>query len=99
MEGEVQQILDERRREGAEEHKDLLGCMLTGVDKRTGERLSDENIVAQCVTFLIAGHETTSGLLSFAIYYLMKDPAVAVRAREEADRVLGTDPSVLPTYQ
>ena len=79
MEGEVQRILDERRQIGADERKDLLSCMLTGVDKRTGERLSDENIVAQCVTFLIAGHETTSGLLSFAIYYLMRDPEVTAR--------------------
>ena len=73
--------------------------MLTGVDRRSGERLSDDNIVAQCVTFLIAGHETTSGLLSFAVYFLMRDPVATARAREEVDRVLGTDPSVLPTYQ
>lgn len=73
--------------------------MLTGVDKRTGERLSDDNIVAQCITFLVAGHETTSGLLSFAISYLIKHPEVVARAQEEVDRVLGTDTSVLPTYQ
>ena len=54
---------------------DLLGRMLTGVDKQTGEKLPDENIRAQCITFLVAGHETTSGLLSFAIYYLIKNPA------------------------
>jgi cytochrome P450/NADPH-cytochrome P450 reductase len=99
MESEVQQILDERRREGDVDRKDLLSCMLTGVDKRTGEKLSDDNIVAQCLTFLIAGHETTSGLLSFAIYFLMRDPVVTARALEEVDRVLGKDPSVLPTYQ
>ena len=40
--------------------------MLTGVDKQTGERLDDVNIRYQIITFLIAGHETTSGLLSFA---------------------------------
>ena len=72
--------------------------MLTGVDKRSGEKLSDDNMVAQCITFLVAGHETTSGLLSFAISYLIKHPVVA-RAQEEVDRVLGTDTSVLPTYQ
>ena len=63
--------------------------MLTGVDKQTGERLPDENIRAQCITFLIAGHETTSGLLSFAIYYLMKNPDVLAQAYDEVDRVLG----------
>jgi cytochrome P450 / NADPH-cytochrome P450 reductase len=100
MEDEVFKIIDERRRSGdAEDHRDLLSCMLTGVDKRTGEKLSDENMVAQCITFLVAGHETTSGLLSFAISYLIKHPDVVARAQEEVDRVLGTDTSVLPTFQ
>ena len=100
MESEVRKILDERRRSGtAEDHRDLLSCMLTGVDKRTGEKLSDDNIIAQCQTFLIAGHETTSGLLSFAISYLIKHPEVVARAQDEVDRVLGTDTSILPSYQ
>jgi cytochrome P450 / NADPH-cytochrome P450 reductase len=100
MEDEVFKIIEERRRAGGvEDHRDLLSCMLTGVDKRTGEKLSDDNMVAQCITFLVAGHETTSGLLSFAISYLIKNPDVVARAQEEVDRVLGTDTSVLPTYQ
>ena len=100
MESEVQQIIDERRRTGnVDEHKDLLSAMLTGIDKKTGQKLSDDNIVAQCQTFLIAGHETTSGLLSFAISFLIKHPDVVARAQEEVDRVLGTDTSLLPTYQ
>ena len=52
---------------------DLLGHMLVGTDKQ-GNTLPDHNIVAQCLTFLVAGHETTSGLLSFAISYLLKHP-------------------------
>lgn len=100
MEQEVQNILDERRSTGdADAHQDLLSCMLTGVDKKSGQRLPDENIVAQCMTFLVAGHETTSGLLSFTIAYLLKHPDVVQRAHEEVDRVMGTDPAVLPSYQ
>ena len=55
--------------------------------------------MAQCQTFLIAGHETTSGLLSFTISFLIKHPEVVARAQEEVDQVLGTDTSALPTYQ
>ena len=40
-----------------------------------GEKLDDANIIAQCITFLIAAHETTSGLLSFALYALLRIPA------------------------
>jgi len=71
--------------------------MLTGADKQTGEMLPDENIRAQCITFLIAGHETTSGLLSFAIYYLLNNPDVLARARAEVDEVFGT--TAAPTFE
>ena len=63
--------------------------MLEGRDPRTGEGLDEENIRNQCITFLIAGHETTSGLLSFAIYFLLKNPDVLRRARAEVDEVFG----------
>lgn len=71
--------------------KDLLSRMLEARDPVTGEGLSDENIRYQMVTFLAAGHETTSGLLSFALYFLVKHPDVLARARAEVDEVLGTD--------
>ena len=65
--------------------------MLQGRDPVTGEGLSDENIRYQLVTFLIAGHETTSGLLSFATYFLCKNPQVLAKARAEVDAVLGDE--------
>jgi len=48
--------------------------MLMATDPQTGQRLSDENVRNQLVTFLIAGHETTSGLLTFTLYELMRHP-------------------------
>ena len=95
MDDTVGAILAERKASG-DPGTDLLGHMLVGTDKQ-GNRLPDHNIVAQCETFLVAGHETTSGLLSFVIAYLLKNREVVARAQEEVDRVLGTDPSVPPT--
>jgi cytochrome P450/NADPH-cytochrome P450 reductase len=95
----IDNIIAGRRAEGGtKQHNDLLDSMLNGVDKETGLKLDDINIRAQCNTFLVAGHETTSGLLSFAVYYLTKHPGVAARAYEEVDRVLGSDLGVMPTY-
>ena len=95
----VHRLVDERRASGQTGTVgDLLDRMLTGVDRQTGEQLDDDNIVAQCVTFLVAGHETTSGLLSFALYELLKNPEVLATAYDEVDRVLGSDLGVLPTY-
>lgn len=68
---------------------DLLQRMLTAVDPLTGEQLSDENVEYQLTTFLIAGHETTSGLLSFATYELLANREILNRARTLIDEVLG----------
>lgn len=94
----VDQLIAERRAQGEKaDTTDLLGRMLTGVDKQSGEGLPDENIRAQCITFLVAGHETTSGLLSFAIYYLLKNPEVLARAWAEVDEVLGS--TAAPSFE
>src|ERR1700740_3539314 len=97
----VDEIVAERRRHTAatDEKKDMLAAMMTGVDRSTGEQLDDVNIRYQINTFLIAGHETTSGLLSYTLYALLKHPDVLKKAYEEVDRVLGPDLDVKPTYQ
>src|SRR5271168_429741 len=97
----VDEIVAERRRSAAatEDKKDMLAAMMTGVDRATGEQLDDVNIRYQINTFLIAGDETTSGLLSCALYALLKHPDVLKKAYEEVDRVLGPDIEARPTYQ
>lgn len=82
------EIVAERRANPDPFAKDLLNNMILDKDPKTGESLSDENIRFQVITFLIAGHETTSGMLSFVMYYMLKNPEVYGKAREEADRVI-----------
>jgi cytochrome P450 / NADPH-cytochrome P450 reductase len=93
----VDDVIRRRRAEGAQGAKDLLGLMLEASDPKTGARLSDENIRDQVLTFLIAGHETTSGLLSFALYNLLREPHVLARAYDEVDRLLPGDGP--PSYE
>jgi cytochrome P450 / NADPH-cytochrome P450 reductase len=96
----VDRVIQERRAnpDGNKGKNDLLSYMLDGVDKKSGERLDDLQIRYQTITFLIAGHETTSGLLSFATYYMLQNPAVMAKAVAEVDAVLGNDISNAPTY-
>ncbi|KAK0627971.1 bifunctional P-450:NADPH-P450 reductase [Immersiella caudata] len=72
--------------------KDLLSAMLDGVDPKTGQKLSDDAIIDNLITFLIAGHETTSGLMSFAFYQLLKHPEYYRKAQAEVDSVIGAGP-------
>lgn len=82
----VDELVAARRRSGGGQG-DLLDRMLATAHPETGERLSAQNVRKQVITFLVAGHETTSGALSFALYYLARHPEIAARARAEVDRV------------
>src|SRR6476620_9123220 len=84
-----QMISDRRRNPSPPGSEDILDTMLNAADPVTGERLDEENIRYQMVTFLVAGHETTSGLLSFALYELLRHPNVQATARAQVDEVLG----------
>ncbi|MGN4426335.1 bifunctional cytochrome P450/NADPH--P450 reductase [Bacillus cereus group sp. MYBK30-1] len=92
----VDKIIKERKANGNNGEIDLLARMLNSKDPETGEVLDDENIRYQIITFLIAGHETTSGLLSFTTYFLLKHPEVLKKAYEEVDQVLGDS---TPSYK
>lgn len=80
------------RKANPTERKDLLSAMLDGVDPKTGQKLGDSSIIDNLITFLIAGHETTSGMLSFAFYQLLRHPEAYRKAQEEVDTVIGDGP-------
>jgi cytochrome P450/NADPH-cytochrome P450 reductase len=80
------------RRANPTDKKDLLNAILFGKDPQTSERLTDESIMNNLITFLIAGHETTSGLLSFTTYYLLSNPEAMHKAQQEVDNVVGREP-------
>jgi cytochrome P450/NADPH-cytochrome P450 reductase len=96
----VDDIIAERQAdpEKYKNNTDFMSLMLNATDLESGEKLDPINIRYQILTFLIAGHETTSGLLSFAFYYLMTNPEVARKAYKEVDTVLGNDLSQTPDY-
>ncbi len=73
--------------------KDLLDLMLAD------GALTDIQIRFQIMTFLIAGHETTSGLLSFTLYQLLRHPEAMEKAVAEVDRVLGSDRTRVPQFE
>ncbi|MEU6323562.1 cytochrome P450 [Streptomyces sp. NPDC047009] len=96
MQDLVESVIKERREGKGTGEEDLLGLMLEASDPETGRLLGDDNVRDQVVTFLIAGHETTSGLLSFATYSLMRNPHVLAQAYAEVDRLMPGD--TVPDY-
>ncbi|KAI0482046.1 cytochrome P450 [Xylariaceae sp. FL0804] len=81
-----------RRRADPSKKKDLVDSMLNGHDPKTGRTMTDEMIIDNMMNFLIAGHETTAGLLSFLFALLMSTPEAYAKLQSEIDRVLGNGP-------
>ncbi|PIL32220.1 cytochrome P450 [Ganoderma sinense ZZ0214-1] len=75
---------------GAIEKKDLQGRdLLTllikanmATDIPNSQRLTDEEVLAQVPTFLVAGHETTSTVTTWCLYASCKYPEIQQRLRE-----------------
>jgi cytochrome P450 len=95
----IDDLIAQRRRDNDLDDRDLLGIMLSTAHPGSGQRLTDRNIRYQILTFLVAGHETTSGALSFALYYLCRDPGALAEAQAETDGILGTDTRAEPTFE
>ena len=74
---------------GAAPH-DLLTLLLGATDPETGQALSDNEIKANLVTFIIAGHETTSNALTWALFLLSQHPDSLAAIEAEADALLPT---------
>lgn len=78
---------------------DLLGLMLGAEHPADGTTLDAANIRNQVITFLIAGHETTSGAMSFALYFLAKHPTALHLVQREADALWGDAADPEPTFE
>jgi cytochrome P450 len=85
----VRRFIRERRASGADKG-DLLSMLLLAVDEEgDGGRFSDEQARDQCMTLLIAGHDTTAAGLCWLFYCLARHPQVAALVHKELDAVLG----------
>ena len=67
---------------------DLLQLMLTAHESDGVKKLSNEEISASAVTFLIAGHETTSVALTSVVYHLAMNPDIQEKLRGEIESVV-----------
>ncbi|MFK7929934.1 MAG: cytochrome P450 [Myxococcota bacterium] len=84
----VDRIVAERRRTG-ELGDDLLGLLMGAVYEDTGEPMSDEQLRAEVLTMLLAGHETTANALTFALYLLSQRPRVADELAQNIGEAIG----------
>src|SRR5262249_15005023 len=85
----VFRIIEGRRRSGRD-HGDLLSMLVAAQDSEgDGGVMTDEQLRDECITILLAGHETTANALSFAWMLLSEHPEVEAKLHQEVDRFAG----------
>ncbi|KAH7910533.1 cytochrome P450 [Hygrophoropsis aurantiaca] len=77
--------------------RDLLSLLVRAnmaTDIPENQKLSDEDVLAQVPTFLVAGHETTSTATTWALFSLTQQPEVQAKLREELFTIDSETPSM-----
>jgi len=71
-----------RRRAVAAERTDVMSLLMTMHDE-AGRALDDAAIRDHMLSLLVAAHRTTAGALTWTMYWLLREPVVHRRVREE----------------
>jgi len=72
--------------------RDILDILIETRDEDTGKTFTDTQLRDHVLTFLFAGHETTSTAITWTLYELTKHPEIQKKLHEEVDNVLGDKP-------
>jgi cytochrome P450 len=87
----VSDIIARRRAETAARDGDLLDLLLSARDE-DGSTFDDAELRDEVLTLLLAGHETTSTALTWALALLSRFPAARRQLEAEVDEALGDRP-------
>lgn len=85
------------RRKSPGDRGDLLSMLLAASDTEeiadsVASHMTDKQVRDECLTIMLAGHETTANGLSFALWMMAKHPEAQENVHDEAVRVLGSRP-------
>nr|XP_018259389.1 cytochrome P450 [Kwoniella dejecticola CBS 10117]OBR81547.1 cytochrome P450 [Kwoniella dejecticola CBS 10117] len=103
-----QRLIDEKKRaiaaahhDGFEKQADIGNDLLSHLikanmasDLRPDQKLSDEEVLAQITTFMLAGNETSSTALTWILYSLAQHTETQKKLRDEAMEVPDERPSL-----
>jgi cytochrome P450 len=70
---------------GAGAPNDILTLLLAAQDPETGKGISEDDVRANIVTFIGAGHETTANALTWTLYLLSQAPDWRAKVEAEID--------------
>lgn len=81
------EMIESRRRRTGEQHFDFMSMYLLATDKN-GEPFSDEELLDELITLVVAGFETSANTLNWAWYLLSSHPEIEQAVINEAAEFL-----------
>ena len=69
---------------------DILGMLMEARDQKSGQAMSDRQLVNEIKTLIVAGHETTANTLSWTWYLLSQNPKVEEKLASEINNSIGS---------
>jgi cytochrome P450 len=84
-------LVEARRGEGAV-GEDLLARLLRASDAESGRSMSNELLVSNILSFMMAGYDTTAFSLTWTLYLIAQSPEWEARMLDEIQRVVGSGP-------
>lgn len=98
----VHELIDQTKQrldkepDSKENPNNFLEALLT--EQSLEGKLTDKEVFGNVFTMLLAGEDTTSNSLSWAVYFLAQHPEIVNKIRAEAIAIYGNDP-IPPTYE
>lgn len=84
----IMSVVRDRRERGDHGEFDFLSMYMTATD-RSGEGFSDDELLDELVTLIVAGYETSAGALNWAWFLLAQHSNAETALLDEARRTLG----------
>lgn len=86
LEGYLRSLIERKRDQ--HDSQDVLAALVRAHDE-DGAQLSDDELLGHAFTLFVAGHETTSNALTWALFLLDQHPRVLTTLMDEIDREVG----------
>lgn len=84
--------IDDHKKVTSSSARDLIDAFLQNMNENdSNSSFSREQLLSLCLDLFMAGSETTSNTLGFAMLYMVKYPEVQKRVQKEIDNVIGHD--------
>ncbi|EMD84995.1 hypothetical protein COCC4DRAFT_154476 [Bipolaris maydis ATCC 48331] len=84
---------ERRKASGGDSRKDLLGFLFSAKDPDTNRPISEDEIIAESISFIVGGSDTTSSTMTNFIDLVARNANLQSRIQQEIDKVFPGQPA------